>query len=439
MSPKFRELADGDAFLLSEQCDLTIKDFNPFKISVSTSQKTEKDTNFGSIATLLDALQKMAEGAGASGAPQNTRASMAFNRGRLPAVADDLRTIQVHTPLTCEDYAQLTGVVAKLDAGMRDPIITATDVGTWVDVATSAAGVKAARVSIASKVKDLSDNVKILDDIDTAIRDKFLPAADTAEKFIDNVNASPECAVKPVALALVYDTARHLASTLDAKRALIASLNDLNKRLEKYQDSGSWRSGSSSEYIFLKPTPDFDNVTIISVTVTTQSITVDSTPSLKVEDIGSVTHSIRIRLYSSIIPELSGAVIKTDLKFPKYGLSPDSGSGKQKIVPAGEDDFPASGAIALNGICRCGMTSFVYPMLQLGVTNSKDYPGFIVGGGLRFTNPRSLSVVAGYIYTWYQGLVGKNVGDLVDGTADLTKAMGRRSKRGSYVGIQYSF
>ncbi len=81
----------------------------------------------------------------------------------------------------------------------------------------------------------------------------------------------------------------------------------------------------------------------------------------------------------------------------------------------------------------------VYPAVQFGLTNSKDYPGFIIGGGLRFTYPRALSVVAGRLYTWYRDLEGLKVGDPVQGTADLESHLQRKSKRASYFGIQYSF
>jgi hypothetical protein len=443
-SATFNDVSDGDAFLLSQQRDLTFRDFNPFKYTIKTNQTTEKDPNFGSIATLLDALQKMAEGAGAPSAALSATAKAArFQADRFEWQSALARIQAIPAPATdCDEYEKLREAFARLDFLTRDPIVSPTDFKALINDANSATKVGDARKAIDTMIKNLGDNVKDLETADAAIRDKFLPKPSSEssktplEQFVEAVAGKTACnRMQPVVFALVYDTARHLASSLEAKRALITSLTDLNKSLKPYEDPSKWRIDHPGEYIFLQPKPDFNNIIVVSVTVTTRSIGVDDTPALKSEDAGSVARSIRIRLYSQIVPELSGAVIKTDLKFPKYGVN----NTTNKIESAGTDDFPASGAVALNGVFRLGRTSFVYPMLQLGVTNSKDYPGFILGGGLRFTNPRPLSVVAGYIYTWTKDLVDAKVGDTVTGTADLEKHLQRKGKRGSYIGIQYSF
>jgi hypothetical protein len=435
-SGTFVDVTDGDAFLLSQQRDLTFRDFNPFKYTIKTSQTTDKDPNFGSISTLLDALQKMAEGAGAPGALTATARAARFPSDRVTWQSALARIQAIPGATDCDEYKKIRDAFATLDFLTRDPIVSPSDFTPLISEATNAGGVGDARKAIDSMIKALGENVKDLETADAAIREKFLPNKPTPDDFLKEIAGNKVCnEMQPVVFALVYDTARHLASSLDAKRALITSLKDLNKSLKPYEDASKWRVDHAGEYIFLQPKPDFNKIIVISVTVTTRSIGVDDTPSLKSEDTGSVGRSIRIRLYSQIVPELSGAVIKTDLKFPKYGVN----NTTSKIESAGTDDFPASGAVALNGVFRLGRTSFVYPMLQLGVTNSKDYPGFILGGGLRFTNPRPLSVVAGYIYTWSKDLVDAKVGDTVTGTADLEKHLQRKGKRGSYVGIQYSF
>jgi hypothetical protein len=134
---------------------------------------------------------------------------------------------------------------------------------------------------------------------------------------------------------------------------------------------------------------------------------------------------------------MSAAMIMTDLKFPKWGTKEEG--GKTVVASAGEDDFPASGAVAVNFVCRCWTGGYVYPALQVGVTTAKEYPGFLLGAGLRFTRPRALSLVFGKILTWQNELVGLEVGDEVSGTAEIESHLQRRSKTANYVGIQYNF
>jgi len=421
----FEEIKDTRTYVLSRQRDLTFEKFNPFLYSIQTTESTEKDANFSSIAGLLDALQKMAEqqgGAALGGEPVVIKSSQARRTGQNAALGEVLQTV-ASSQSSCDG---LRHALADLHETMKAPVLDANEFNGWVDASDNRKGVEEVRSKIDATVKALTENVKKMKELDRAIGDKYIEP-----------DLTDPCAVDATTLALIYDTARQLSSSIVAKGQLIADLTALANSLKPYADTANWRSGNPGEYIFLRPEPSMETVKIVALTVKPRTFTVEDGPSLKVTEGTAVGRTLRFRQYALFVPELSGAVIKTDLKFPKYGTKQDGAT--TTVASAGFDDFPASGAIALNGVCRCWPATFVYPAVQFGLTNSKDYPGFIIGGGLRFTYPRALSVVAGRLYTWYRDLEGLKVGDPVQGTADLESHLQRKSKRASYFGIQYSF
>lgn len=432
------DIDDGDAFVLSEQRDLTFANFNPFLITIQTSETTEKDPNFESIATLLDAIQKMAEGGLAAASDASDADSRKDQNDKLRAALRELDALSAPSvPLAagsedCSTYDRLRLRLRELHTAMITPFLDADEVNGWKNDATSAAKIKDVQKKIDAVVKDLKTNVELLAKIDKEIGEKFVPRDATAfrdESVCSEIHAST--------FAIVYDVSRHLSASVEAKRKLATDLAALSKSLEPYADATRWRNDHPDEYIFFKPKPDMANVKILAMTFKPRDITVEAGPSLKITEGKSVSRTIRIRQYAMFVPEMSTAVITTDLKYPKYGTKDES--GKTIVADAGEDDFPASGAVALNFVCRCWKPTFVYPAVQFGVTNAKEYPGFLLGAGLRFTAPRALSVVGGIIYTWHKELVGLKVGDEVKGTADIESHLQRRGKQAGYVGIQYNF
>lgn len=430
----FVDVVDGVAFVMKQQRDMTFREFNPFLYTISTTEKTEKDPNFGSIAGLLDAIQKMATPTQSIAAGEETPKTPDEIRNetnkRLRKALDKIRekSESIGLDADCTAYKALRIDLNDLHNAMTSPFIDANEVNGWVAAATTAQGVGDVQGKIDAVVGQLNDNVTLMKDLDLAIAKRYIPGKQ-GEDECGKVHAST--------FALVYEISRRLSTAISAHAKLAEDLGTLSTNLKPFANPNNWRPENKTEYIFYRPTPSMDDIKIATISIKPRKFSVGAGPSLKVVEETAVTRSVRFRHYTVIVPEMSAAVIKTDLKFPKYGT--EEVGGVIKIKSAGTDDFPAAGAVVLNGVCRCWSSTFVYPELQFGVTNSKDYPGFIIGGGFRFTYPRPLSVVAGYIYTWTKDLVGKKVGDVVSGTADLEAALQRKSKRGSYIGIQYSF
>jgi hypothetical protein len=80
-------------------------------------------------------------------------------------------------------------------------------------------------------------------------------------------------------------------------------------------------------------------------------------------------------------------------------------------------------------------------MLQVGASASKDTPGALIGGGIRFFGTKTgLGIGGGLMYAWVKDLQTLQVGSVVTGTAQIDADKTRlRGKAGGYFTIQYQF
>ena len=421
----YTDVADGAPFVLSEQRDLTFHNFNPFKYVLKTDETTAADPNYTAIAQFLDALKKTEEGLAASKEPSATEAI----RKILPNIRAPQPSLAAGGT-DCSQYDALQKNLYDLHDKLKLTVLTGAEFGQWTDSAVGFEKVRAVRTNITGAVKKLQDNVQVLKDLDAAIAKTYIPDSSSGQPSCDKIKAST--------FALIYEITRTIDSKLQARTTLIAGLQTLNASLQQFADETNWREDAPADYIFYKPSPDFQTIKTLNIAVRPRSFTVTDDGKLSVEDGTPVARSIRVRAYSLIVPEVAAGFVHTDLAYPKYGTK--QVGGQTIVAAAGTDKFPAQGAVLLNLVCRCWAPSIVYPALQLGLTNSKQYPGFLLGGGARFTGKYSLSVVGGIVITWFEDLKGLAVGDPVSGTADLQAHLQRRrAPAKTYVGVQYNF
>ncbi len=420
-SRTFVDVPDGAAYVMSEQRDLVFRDFNPMLQTIATTETTQADVNYGSLSKLLEAIKQMPANLALAEHKQKTAnellQDLLDNPPRLLAAASD----------HCTKYGELRLLLGKLHDALNVGIVDAATFKRWTETTTSAGGVAKVRGEMTERIGDLNKNLALLAEIDKKI-------------FTDYTNAAadePGSAIQASTFALVYEGARRMSDVAAKRRQLVSDLTTLNTSLKNYEDKTQWREDAPGDYIFYKPSPDFTNVKLLNISAKSRSFTIDGN-ALQITEGAAVVRTIRLRHYSLIVPELSAAVIHTDLSYPKYGTKQEG--GQTVVAAAGRENLPLGGAVLLNFVCRCWPAGPVYPALQFGVTSAKQYPGFATGAGLRITRVASLSITVGKLITWFDDLDGLTVGQPISGTAELESHLKRkRAKSATYFGVQYNF
>lgn len=92
-------------------------------------------------------------------------------------------------------------------------------------------------------------------------------------------------------------------------------------------------------------------------------------------------------------------------------------------------------------VCRCRTGPLIAPMLQMGITTSKDVPALLGGGGIRlFGLPKGeVALGAGGMIAWVKDLRTLHVGDPVGGTSDIEANLHYVRRHGLHFALQYTF
>jgi hypothetical protein len=227
-------------------------------------------------------------------------------------------------------------------------------------------------------------------------------------------------------------------------KAIVAKAGEISKRLDSLDNASLWvprRNGSSSaDYIVLRGvTPTFQEMDQLSIEVTPLSFNVDDSGTFTSAEGTKITGSLNIRRYSKFAIEPGAGAVFATVVQPQYGTGTnDKGETVVKRVDNKKVSFSPS-AMA-NFVCRCGV-SIINPMLQVGASASKDTPGALIGGGIRFFGTKTgLGIGGGLMYAWVKDLQTLQVGSVVTGTAQIDADKTRlRGKAGGYFTIQYQF
>jgi hypothetical protein len=399
-----------------------IANFNPLTQVWTVKATSSPDPNYAAIKQFLDDLKPLQDSLKTSGTQAGQAAAMT-NQPGMPAVQAN----------ACK---RLRDLIDTANNALNEPIdVQLKAFRDSVKSAVGVVGVKNAR----DKTKDLADaldkaNEKARTTL-TNIRKEFGTFAGTQ---------SGSCALLSDILIDYIEVTGKAEQTMATKAALAKALREINKTsLDPYAESGRWRGRSSAEadltnLVFTSVTPTFENQFGVEATMKSRSIDVkDSEVVTKTEDTGSTAH-FTMRRDTAWVTERAAAMIYNQLKYPKYGTTVKDG---KTVVQRVNDTQPIDGAIMLNLIPRFGRPSSVYPMLQIGVSSAKEFPGFLAGLGLRFAAPVAFSISAGGMITRYKDLDRNlHVDDVVTGTNDIDKHLQyKTSPIALYGAIQLKF
>jgi hypothetical protein len=396
-SPK---TANGVILRSDGEINIYIHNFNPLTQTWVVEAKATPDVSYAAIKAFLDDLRAL------QGSLPNP-----------PAPSAGARASALGQPDRC---AQLTGCerlicrINKAFDALNEKVLVATELQTLVNGATGHQGVTTASTGLIKKQKDIQDN------IDLARAELALIRTEYGDL---NHQHTQECAAITGRILIDYTQVQGTADQIIAKKeALREQLGELVKILQPYLQQNAWFGPTLSDSFITSVTPTFENQQTVSASVKERTIQLDDTKIvIKSDDANVVAGKFDVRRSSFFVPERAAAVIYNNLKYPQYGTAMNE-AGKM-VVKRTKDHQPIDGALMLNLVMRMGRnSSVVYPLLQLGVSSAKDFPGFLAGVGLRFVEPFRFSLSVGGMITRYKDLDGNlKVGDVVSGTDDINK------------------
>jgi hypothetical protein len=397
-SPK---TANGLVFRSDGEINIYIHNFNPLTQTWVVEAKATPDVSYAAIKSFLDDLKAL------QGSLPNP-----------PAASAGARASSLGQPDMC---ARLTGCdrlncrINQAFAALNEKVLVATELQTLVNEATGYQGVTTASTGLIKKQQDIKDN----NDLARSELDKI------RNEYSDlNHTHTQECAAINSRILVDYIQVQSTADQIIAKKeALRAQLGELAKTLQPYLQQNAWFGPTFSDSFITSVTPTFENQQTVSVSVKERTIQLDDDSKIVIKSDATnvVAGKFDVRRSSFFVPERAAAVIYNNLKYPQYGTAMND-EGKM-VVKRTKDHQPIDGALMLNLVMRMGRnSSVVYPLIQLGVSSAKDFPGFLAGVGLRFVEPFRFSLSVGGMITRYKDLDGNlKIGDVVSGTDDINK------------------
>lgn len=422
-APGSPKAVDGMSFRSSGEIAIHIANLNPLIETWAVEAKATPDLSYAAIKAFLDDLVAL-QGA----LPQPSTVAGPPAGGGGPAA-----------PPPCPVTPSVTGcdllqkLVAQAYASLSTPAITAATLTEIVNGAKGHAGVT-------DSTKKLMAQQEAIEKSNACARTK-LAAIRATFGSLDGA-AKDQCLTVTGALLIdyveVYSTAERIIA---AKQALHKQLGGLVEILQPYTDDKVWRGPTLSDYEIVTLKPTFAEQRDITATVKTRTVTIaNKSITVKTDDKNVVSARFDARKHSFFVAERAMAMVYNSLTYPDYGTGKNE-AGETVIVRV-EDRKPIDGAMMLNLVMRLGRgASVVHPMIQLGVSTAKDFPGFLAGAGLRFAKPFSFSISAGGMITRYKDLDDPNrLGKPVSGTAEIQEHLVlKTSPVAAYGAIQLKF
>lgn len=280
---------------------------------------------------------------------------------------------------------------------------------------------------------------------------EFLAALDAqlgeGERIVSRIDAevkdavpSQSCEVSARTLyeMLALANPRGRLLQLRAVRVAAASLRDVLSRNYVMDGAARWRGPEYRLAGEIRPMRDAP--VRVAIRVTHLRVDVDDAS-------GAVTavqesrgdETLVIQRASRFAMEFAVATVLGSVTRPGYGTTSTAGLTVVGRLPR---PFASVEPAFLAGfVCRCRTGPLVAPMLQVGITTSKDVPALLAGGGVRlFGLPKGdIALGGGGMFAWTKDLRTLRVGDAVGGTIDIESDLHYVRRQGYYLALQYKF
>lgn len=439
----FQELEKDQVFAIERSFKLAFRSLNPLKYRVTVNAIESPDPSFAAVA---DFLAKLVQFRAVLDAARAATPEAPASRGLPPEGEEEKERKRPSAgpipacPKEFEDFR--TNLIATAAGIVHDDAPAATEVANWVKHAEGQKGIIEQRKLILGAAEAIGNNLKRdRDGLDRLLSPLDPVTAQNTPARIRELLSRKElhCPDNDVytlsALVAIGDRADNL---LRAKAALASALEALAKVLEKYEtgwlplpDCSGECYGTDYELLSVKGDPSKARAVTVSV-----SRVVISAGDLSVSvEPASLTHTFTLRRYRSLIPEGAAGMIYSGLRRPRFGTA--MADGHLVVRSAGSEPPDYSAAALLNGVFN--VWKGIHPMIQLGVSYTKDAPALLIGGGLRITQAKGLGLAGGLLIGWVEDLDKLELESPVNGTQDIEKDLKLKQRFSHYLALQYSF
>ncbi len=431
-SGRFLDLPEGALFEAKGTVLLTYPQLNPLRVRVSNSIKEVDDPTYLALVEFLKAAQSLTKLLVPT--KETTNQTQEFSKANVATCKtpyDEFTSLRKDLFLTeyKEDPTatldELPGVLEKQYKSWTELIdaAIANRRAGWEAVAAGGVGITGMTDDLKKKLDSARD------------RYKEMQVCTQESRLTQELRA-----IYSLLLGGVGERIRDIEEIRSALVALEKSLNDGYVQDTTGPLRSKWTGPLSQDYVVAQIAPTRQKM--IEVTVKLESVThslasITNTFSLTTKEIGS--GKFTVQRYSPYIIEPSVGAVFGILKQPTYGTATNE-AGETIVARAPDNALSVNPGVMVNFVCRCAGG---LPMLQLGVSASKDLPAFLAGGGIRLfgLGAGDFGLSYGAMIGWYRDLNKLKVGDVVQGTKDIEADLQFINKPHikSYFAIHYQF
>ena len=239
--------------------------------------------------------------------------------------------------------------------------------------------------------------------------------------------------------AVQLSNPRARLAQLAAVRAAIAAVQEALSRNYIVPGTAAWQG---SEFLLAADVqPARESSTDVTIHINDLQFDVDqSSGALTALDERSGSQALVIHRFSRFAREFAVATVISTVTRPGYGTT-TNGAGVTVIGRLRRPRVSAEAAMLASFVCQCRTGPLVAPMLQVGISTSKDAPALLAGGGIRlFGLPKGdVALGAGAMIAWVKDLRTLHVGQPIGGTSDIDADLHFVRKQGGYFAVQYKF
>lgn len=245
------------------------------------------------------------------------------------------------------------------------------------------------------------------------------------------------CQDASIVVGLIAESLKvtEVVNRIELLERLAGDLDKTRSSLDPFV-KGVWVDDS---YVFYRATASAKDIKTITVKVVPLSASIVSGALVRTSDNDkAVSVAFNLRQHSNVVTEVVPGFVVASVTAPQYETGLDA-NGKTVIVRGKDKDVSFGGALLLNGILGANRKSFLYPMVQVGVSVSTDGPGVLAGIGGRFSGSRALAFSAGGVLAWVKDLQTLAPGSPVGSKNDIKADLGYEPTVKWYFALQYNF
>jgi len=420
----FSPLGMSQSFLTDAALTVTYPRLNPLRIDATSALSGAGTAPTGAVAARLRALLALAAVAAPLRNASSDRVSPSPGASVEPCAA----------LVTARSDAE--ALISRLSVTRNTPTV-ATLIASWrraIDDAFATANDGAAAVSAAVTLID-----EFVTEVDARIREGDAIVTRVEAETVSGAPGPCEASARAVYETLRLVNPRVRLTQLAAVRSAVVLLRETLVRDYVTPGAARWRGIEYRLGADVRPANGSPLTVVVRVTHVNFEVDGISGTIIASEETGSSAAFVAWR-FSRFANEFAVATVISTITPPAYGTTSNA-AGTTVVARLPHERTSVSPGMLASFVCRCQTGPFVAPMLQLGITTSKDVPAFLAGGGIRlFGLPKGdVALGAGWTIGWVKELRSLEVGDPVGGTSDIEADLRRVGRQGAYFALQYKF